>query len=163
MSTAKELIGMAEDTLRGVKVHTQAASDKKKVVMAYIEQALEQLALEETSRTRTVEGDTKTGTAKELVEEMLSHIKPYGTCGEHVFVNATTGQFNNWLKQALALLAVEKKCEWKYDDCHNMYDTQCGKAWCFLEGTAIDNDCKYCPCCGGEIKQALKPSKGGEG
>ena len=44
------------------------------------------------------------------------------------------------------------KCTWKQDthlgDC---YETQCGDAHIFNDGTPKDNNFKYCPYCGGEI------------
>ncbi len=108
----------------------------------------------------------KISTAKELIRQAVGIINRTtfcGKCGNELVSKAVWDGATIKLAEALAQLAVEQQCEWKYDDYHNMYETQCGKAWCFLGGTAKDNDCKYCPYCGGVIKQALKPSKGGEG
>ena len=103
-------------------------------------------------------------TAKELVEEMLSHIKPYGTCGEHIFVNATTGQFNNWLNQALAKLAVEEQEKERFRDDNKKIKSDANEIYRHVMWVAVEF---------GKVLQeradlqkelaALNPSKGGEG
>ncbi len=42
-------------------------------------------------------------------------------------------------------------CKWKYDDVDDMWSTECGGAWTFLEGNPIDNKCWFCPHCGGRV------------
>lgn len=51
---------------------------------------------------------------------------------------------------------AEQRCEWKYDDIDNCYETACRHAYCLIEGTLADNDHHYCPYCGGKIKQVKK-------
>ena len=47
------------------------------------------------------------------------------------------------------------KCEWTYnEDGHWEYwDTSCGKAFLFSEGTPEDSGFKFCPYCGKELKE----------
>ena len=42
-------------------------------------------------------------------------------------------------------------CAWSYNDMHDYYDTQCGSAICFNEGSAHTNQYSFCPVCGGKI------------
>ena len=45
-------------------------------------------------------------------------------------------------------------CKWEAIVDLNMPDTyegDCGIVWSFIEGGISDNDCKYCPRCGGSI------------
>jgi len=44
-------------------------------------------------------------------------------------------------------------CVWFYDDSSDCYHTKCGKDWCFPDGMRSENDCKFCPVCGKEIKE----------
>ena len=47
-------------------------------------------------------------------------------------------------------------CEWKLNDYFHeddYYDTSCGETGCFMEGGIKDNNYKYCPYCGKEIKE----------
>ena len=49
---------------------------------------------------------------------------------------------------------VTNFCFWTYDDIDDKYDTECGKAWFFMEGTAADNEVKFCPYCGKRVEEA---------
>jgi hypothetical protein len=58
----------------------------------------------------------------------------------------------------------KKTCRWKEDtqpDGDLIYETSCGKAWEFAEGTISDNEVTYCPFCGGEIIETFSGGKGG--
>jgi len=50
----------------------------------------------------------------------------------------------------------EQKCKWTYDDNYDMWETECGDAFCLTNGTPKTNKMKYCPYCGKLIEQALK-------
>ena len=45
------------------------------------------------------------------------------------------------------------KCKWKYDETHEKWDTQCGEAFCLLDGGPKDNGMNFCPYCGKELWQ----------
>lgn len=45
-------------------------------------------------------------------------------------------------------------CVWTLDDHDGSYDTSCGETWEFTTGTIKDNRVKFCPYCGGRIKEA---------
>lgn len=49
---------------------------------------------------------------------------------------------------------VIEVCEWNGQSCdtEGTYDTSCGGLFSITEGTVEENDFKYCPYCGGEIK-----------
>lgn len=44
----------------------------------------------------------------------------------------------------------KETCYW-FEDGDNIYATECGHLWEFIEGDIHDNCTKYCPYCGGEI------------
>ncbi len=44
-----------------------------------------------------------------------------------------------------------KECAWIKDESHDMYETSCGRAFCFINGGIKDNKMAYCPYCGKEI------------
>lgn len=45
-----------------------------------------------------------------------------------------------------------KSCSWKYDENLDRYHTTCDNAHQFSEGDIGANNYKYCPYCGGKIK-----------
>jgi nitrite reductase/ring-hydroxylating ferredoxin subunit len=45
-------------------------------------------------------------------------------------------------------------CTWKYDNEYDTWDTECGHAYCQMDGTLTENEYKYCPACGGLIAEA---------
>lgn len=49
------------------------------------------------------------------------------------------------------LLAARARCAWRYDRTYEKYDTACGHAWYFNEGTVYENGVCYCPYCGGTV------------
>ena len=55
-----------------------------------------------------------------------------------------------------ALEAEDGKCKWAYDDNYDMWETECGEAFCLESGGPIDNKMKYCPYCGKQLVQTLK-------
>jgi len=53
----------------------------------------------------------------------------------------------------LSTLPDEKEeCEWEEEENFEYFATQCGKAYCLLDGTFEENDHKYCPFCGKKIQ-----------
>jgi hypothetical protein len=48
--------------------------------------------------------------------------------------------------------ADRDKCEWEWGDCY--WDTGCGRAFEFNDGTPTDNDFRYCPYCGKELVES---------
>lgn len=56
-------------------------------------------------------------------------------------------------EDAEAKLAARQKatCVWTYDEHCDMYDASCGEACSFIEGTAEENNVKFCHACGGEV------------
>jgi len=49
-----------------------------------------------------------------------------------------------------------KKCKWTHDEFADCWDTECGEAFCLMEGTPKDNKMKYCPYCGKQIVDILE-------
>lgn len=49
--------------------------------------------------------------------------------------------------------ATGRVCQWKYDDIHEKYDTDCGRAWMFTDGSLKANGVEYCPFCGGKVTE----------
>lgn len=50
-------------------------------------------------------------------------------------------------------IVIEEVCEWKlFDEETNAYNTTCGGAFWFNDGSPKDNGFKYCPYCGRKIK-----------
>ena len=47
------------------------------------------------------------------------------------------------------------ECYWQYDEEHCFYDTECGEAYCLMDGTLAENKHKHCPYCGKPIKEQL--------
>ena len=43
------------------------------------------------------------------------------------------------------------KCNWDYDEHHDMWETECGYSFCFTEGKPNRDSFNYCPYCGKEI------------
>ena len=43
------------------------------------------------------------------------------------------------------------KCKWVFDDADGFYETDCGRAFVFLEGTPAENGCVFCHYCGREL------------
>ncbi len=60
------------------------------------------------------------------------------------------------LGKAIADAWNRKSCKWKYDTEHDMWETECGDAWTFLEGNLTDNKCRFCPHCGRKIVELIK-------
>jgi rRNA maturation endonuclease Nob1 len=44
-------------------------------------------------------------------------------------------------------------CIWKEDEEYGMYETGCGNAFQTIEGDIEENNFKFCPYCGGSIRQ----------
>ena len=52
-------------------------------------------------------------------------------------------------------------CVWKqhddYDD--DYWESDCGEAWCFIDGTPAENKVKFCHGCGGKVVLADPPAR----
>ncbi len=44
-------------------------------------------------------------------------------------------------------------CTWAYD-VDGYFITSCGNAWSFEDGGREENNCSFCPCCGGWIEES---------
>lgn len=58
------------------------------------------------------------------------------------------------------------ECVWKPDD-DGVYETTCGQAWVFEDGTPKENHARFCPYCGRTLRDASttrsgRPSSSGE-
>ncbi len=49
---------------------------------------------------------------------------------------------------------AQNVCKWEYDKDEEFWNNSCGSGWSFMSGTPEDNNCKYCPNCGGKIVEA---------
>lgn len=47
-------------------------------------------------------------------------------------------------------------CDWKHDEHHDCWETSCGNASVFIEGTPKENECVFCTYCGKKIREVLK-------
>ncbi len=45
------------------------------------------------------------------------------------------------------------ECVWKYDDGDFKWDTACGEAWVFTEGSIAENNVRFCHKCGRRVKE----------
>lgn len=56
--------------------------------------------------------------------------------------------------QTPARVAPERResCQWKYDGSDCCYQTECGEAFCFIDGSAADNGVFYCHHCSGLVR-----------
>jgi hypothetical protein len=50
---------------------------------------------------------------------------------------------------------AERRCEWKYDDIDDFYETSCDEGYC-CNGPLNEHKIKFCPFCGGTIEQVDK-------
>jgi hypothetical protein len=50
-------------------------------------------------------------------------------------------------------------CTWTLDEDDCRYDTGCGEAYCFFDGTPDMNDYRYCPGCGRKLVVAPPKSR----
>lgn len=49
--------------------------------------------------------------------------------------------------------AANPACEWSTDSRDGeVYETSCGRAWQFIDGNLSENSLKFCPFCGGHVK-----------
>ena len=44
------------------------------------------------------------------------------------------------------------KCIWILDSSEEFWETECGKAFCFIDGSPKYNEMKFCPYCGNELE-----------
>ncbi len=53
------------------------------------------------------------------------------------------------------MMSKDENCIWKYDgvDGDDIWETSCGKTFCTVDGSLEDNQFKFYPYCGGEIKE----------
>ena len=52
-------------------------------------------------------------------------------------------------------MSKKKECVWDHDDeWDDFYETECKKAFTLNDGTLKSNEMKYCPFCGGIIKES---------
>ena len=47
-------------------------------------------------------------------------------------------------------------CKWKRYEDEDYWETDCDNAFCTIEGSLRDNNFKFCPYCGKEIKEVKK-------
>jgi hypothetical protein len=54
-----------------------------------------------------------------------------------------------------------KICKWTEDEVDDYWETSCGNAHTFIDGTPTQNHHIYCPYCGGKIEQIAYEKDGG--
>jgi len=54
---------------------------------------------------------------------------------------------------------VKEKCEWKYDEDFEYYNTSCGAEYALYDGTLEENEHHHCPFCGRKISLLTKEEK----
>ena len=54
-------------------------------------------------------------------------------------------------------LSWRPPCVWTYDDLDDKIETECGRAFCFYDGGAKENDYRFCPGCGRIIEEKEPP------
>ena len=48
---------------------------------------------------------------------------------------------------------TEMECKWDEDKDCEYFSTECGEAYCLIDGTIKENKLLYCPFCGKKIKE----------
>ena len=90
--------------------------------------------------------------------------------GEIIDITEEMCNLEGWTEEALPLaqkrMAIIEKarsrpapspdCTWKLDDEYGMYETGCGNAFECIEGDIEENNFKFCPYCGGRIKEIVE-------
>jgi len=71
----------------------------------------------------------------------------------HTILERTQEELAEAKEQIDVLLKVAGKCTWKEDD-EGIWDTTCGEAFTFIEGTPGENDMKYCCYCSKPLEEA---------
>lgn len=59
---------------------------------------------------------------------------------------------NGWSAELRALLAASS-CVWAPSPDYEMWETSCGRAWTFIDGTPEDNGMAYCCYCGKNLEE----------
>ena len=65
-------------------------------------------------------------------------------------IETTYTQKREWIAKEI-LAKSKEECHWKYDETHCYYDTDCGEAYCLIDGTLKENGHLHCPYCGRKI------------
>ena len=63
---------------------------------------------------------------------------------------------NKLFIESVVVVVIKQYCDWKKDDDlfgGNLWTVACGNDFQFIEGDVKDNEFKYCPYCGREIKE----------
>ena len=47
-------------------------------------------------------------------------------------------------------------CTWTHDDDEGSWDAECGERWSITEGTPEENNFRFCPGCGRQVKTICK-------
>jgi len=47
-------------------------------------------------------------------------------------------------------------CVWKYDDTMDVFETECGRTFCFEYAPPKDNGYKFCPSCGKVLAEQME-------
>ena len=50
----------------------------------------------------------------------------------------------------------KKTCNWTYDEWHDVWETECGGAFCIGEGKPSDNNMNFCCYCGRKLVEVIK-------
>jgi hypothetical protein len=80
----------------------------------------------------------------------------------------TLSQLEAFVKAYQAAAPIDNviaTCDWKAEDDDSMpstYDGACGIKWSFIEDGLAENDCKFCPRCGGKINDITAYSESEE-
>ena len=53
-------------------------------------------------------------------------------------------------------MVEENVCTWKHDSYHDMWDTSCGDAACFLSDGPKENHYHFCPFCGKPLVEEVE-------
>lgn len=46
----------------------------------------------------------------------------------------------------------DEPCLWTYDDIDGLWETSCGRGFCFSDGGPKDNAFLFCPYCGNQLE-----------
>ena len=50
-------------------------------------------------------------------------------------------------------------CVWKYDDTMDVFETECGRTFCFEYAPPKDNGYKFCPSCGKVLAEKIREAE----
>ncbi len=93
---------------------------------------------------------------KKLLKDEIDHLKAELAKQKQIADDVVKDNMILRERAEKAEARLHHKCEWSYDDIYDYYSTTCGDDFALTHGSLEGNKLKYCPYCGGTIKQAMR-------